>query len=126
MAHALIEDIFSERNTHFERSLRNDVFNDVRTSMMQNRSESGGEWWARFQALLDDQVDWPSEYLFKFIVPSEQLGELKEVFEGHPVRVRASSKGNYMSVTARLHMESSEAVLAVYQAAGRIQGVISL
>ena len=126
MVQALYDEIFSERNTRFERSLRNDVFNDVRTSIMQNRSESGKEWWANFQSLLDTQVEWPSEYLFKFIVPTDQLDEMKAVFGNHPVRVRASSKGNYMSVTARLHMASSDEVLAVYHAAGRIEGVISL
>jgi putative lipoic acid-binding regulatory protein len=40
--------------------------------------------------------------------------------------VRASSKGNYVSVTARLYMASSEEVLAIYHAAGRVDGVISL
>lgn len=93
---------------------------------MQHRSASARAWWDRFQALLDDQVEWPSEYLFKFIVPSAGLDALKAVFGMHPVNVRASSKGNYVSVTARLHMASSDEVLAIYQAAGEIEGVISL
>lgn len=83
-------------------------------------------WWAQFQALLDDQNDWPTEYLFKFIVPKAQIEALKAVFGEHPVLVRASSRGNYMSVTARMEMESSAEVIAVYEAAGQVQGVISL
>ena len=54
------------------------------------------------------------------------VDELKAVFGRHPVKVRASSKGNYVSVTARMHMTSSDDVLAVYREAGKVEGVISL
>ena len=93
--------------------------------MQKNPSESKA-WWHRFQSLLDGQLDWPTEYLFKFIVPKAHLEEMKGVFEGHPVKVRASRKGNYMSVTARMPVESSDEVLSIYQAAAEVEGVISL
>lgn len=93
---------------------------------MQPLSNARKEWWDRFQALLDDQIEFPSEYLFKFIVPSEQLDELKKVFHDHPVSVRSSSRGNYVSITAKIEMHSSEEVIAVYNAAGQVEGVISL
>jgi len=82
--------------------------------------------WARFKELLDDQNDWPARYTFKFIAPSDQLDELKALFGGHPVRVRASSKGNYKSVTAHLRMASSGDVIEIYKEASEIEGVISL
>lgn len=84
------------------------------------------EWWDRFRSLLDEQNEWPSTYLFKFIVPQTQLDEMKEVFGGRPVQVRASSKGNYVSVTARMQMGSSDEVVAVYEEAAKVEGVISL
>lgn len=93
---------------------------------MHNLSATDRAWWDRFQNLLDDQIEWPSEYLFKFIVPSERLDDLKRVFEGHPVKVRSSSKGNYKSVTARIKMHSSSDVVAVYNAVAEVEGVISL
>ena len=83
-------------------------------------------WWQQFQVLLDEQSDWPSEYLFKFIVPKAGLDEMKAIFGQVPVRVRASRKGNYLSVTARMEMHSSDEVVAVYTAAGQVEGVISL
>ena len=85
-----------------------------------------GDWWSRFRSLLDDQNEWPAIYTFKFIVPTEGLEDVKAVFEGHPVRVRESSKGNYMSLTARMKMDSSEAVVRVYKEVDRVDGVISL
>jgi len=92
----------------------------------QPDAENDEEWWDRFKELLDDQNDWPTRYTFKFIAPSDSLDRLKRVFDDHPVRVRESSKGNYKSVTAHLQMSSSEEVVAIYEEASDIDGVISL
>ncbi len=83
-------------------------------------------WWDRFQGLLDEQTEWPSRYVFKFIVPRAGLDDLKGVFGDHPVIVRASTKGRYISITAHLHMNSSQEVIHIYKAAGQVEGVISL
>ena len=93
---------------------------------MRELSSTGQEWWDNFQKLLEDQIDFPSEYIFKFIVPSENLDDLKSVFGHHPVEVRESRKGNYVSVTARMEMCSSDEVIAVYNAAAEVDDVISL
>lgn len=89
-------------------------------------SRKGRAWWRRFQALLDEQTDWPTMYTFKFIAPRPELGALKDLFGDHPVKVRTSSKGNYVSVTAQIEMSSSEEVLEIYSAAYEIEDVIAL
>ncbi|NBB75573.1 MAG: DUF493 family protein [Bacteroidetes bacterium] len=94
--------------------------------VISGSEKSGEEWWDEFKDLLDDQNDWPTKYTFKFIAPSQRLDALKDVFGDHPVQVRSSSKGNYMSVTARMRMDSSEAVVSIYEEASDIEGVISL
>lgn len=83
-------------------------------------------WWDQFQDLLDDQNEWPTEYVFKFIAPQEELDTLRSVFGRYPVDVRSSSKGNYISVTARMEVHSSDEIIAVYKAAAEVEGVISL
>lgn len=93
---------------------------------MRDLSNSGQEWWDNFQRLLEDQIDFPSEYIFKFIVPSGNLEDLKSVFGHYPVEVRESRRGNYVSVTARMEMNSSDEVIAVYSAAAEVEDVISL
>lgn len=99
---------------------------------MQNRTDDDGRaaegaaWWSRFENLLDDQTEWPAPYTFKFIAPRESLDALKALFGDHPVTVRASSKGNYVSVTAHVEMESSEDVISIYDAAAEIDGIIAL
>jgi putative lipoic acid-binding regulatory protein len=88
--------------------------------------QSDQGWWQNFKELLDDQNDWPTEYLFKFIVPRDGVEKMKKVFGEHPVRIRVSKKGNYASVTAKIEMGSSEEVVAIYTAAADVEGVLSL
>lgn len=90
------------------------------------QSSTSQEWWDRFQQLLDQDRSWPAEYLFKFIVPRPNLEKLQQLFGDHPVVIRASSRGRYVSVTARLRMQDSASVVELYRAAGEIPGVISL
>lgn len=87
---------------------------------------SSTEWWSDFQELLDDQNEWPTEYVFKFIVPSSGLDDVKQALGAEEVTTRESSRGRYVSVTARMHMDSSEAVVDVYRSVRGIEGVISL
>ncbi len=84
------------------------------------------QWWDRFQQLLDDGVEWPSEYVFKFIVPRDHLPEVEDLFHKVPVSVRESSKGNYASVTAKIEVHSSDEVIAMYTSAAKIEGIIVL
>lgn len=93
---------------------------------MTPSSKKGEAWWQHFQHLLDEQTEWPSIYVFKFIAPMAGLEDLKAVFGRYPVMVRSSSKGNYYSVTARMEMHSSDEIIAVYKAAAEVEGVISL
>lgn len=69
---------------------------------------------------------WPGPYLFKFIAPREKLDELKELFEGQMYTLRPSRTGKYTSLSCKKMMESSEAVIEVYERALAIEGVIAL
>ncbi len=93
---------------------------------MKNVPAEEDAWWRHFQELLDDQIDFPDEYLFKFIVPAHSLNALKNIFGRHPVTVRASSKGRYLSVTAKMEMHSSDEIVALYQAAAKVDQVMML
>lgn len=80
-----------------------------------------------FKERLDGYYDWPSPYLFKFIAPRERLDDVLALFgDEAEVSTRESERGNYVSVTAEIEMEGSDAVIAVYQEAGEIEGVMPL
>ncbi len=88
--------------------------------------ESQAEQWDSFKELLDEVNDWPSEYVFKFIVPKAGLASMQELFNEKEIVVRASARGNYLSITLRETVESADEVVAVYKRVGDIDGVISL
>lgn len=79
-----------------------------------------------FKEKLDSTYDWPALYTFKFIVPKGQEGEVKDLFANHDVTEKQSSKGNYISITAKIMAESSEKVVAYYVEANKIEGIIAL
>lgn len=86
----------------------------------------GGDNSETFKQLLDAQNEWPTEFVFKFIIPKDQLSALEKVLEGFQVKTRASRNGNYLAVTSTPIMESSEAVIRIYRAAAEIDGIVSL
>mgnify|MGYP002629182280 CR=1 FL=1 len=89
-------------------------------------SAEAKEWWANFKKLLDDNNEWPGVYIFKFIALKQNIPDLKEVFVGHEIDIKASSKGKYQSLTSRVLVASSDEIIDIYLRAGAIEGVISL
>jgi len=84
------------------------------------------EWIDNFRIKLDEHYSWPALYIFKFIVPSGKENELKNLFPLHTSTDKASTQGNYVSVTFNMMMPSSDAVIEVYQKAAAVQGLIAL
>ena len=81
---------------------------------------------AEFKAKLDDIHRFPTVYMFKFIVKEDKLTEVESLFPKEALSLKPSSKGNYTSVTAKLNMDSSDAVIAIYEKAHKIEGIIAL
>jgi len=79
-----------------------------------------------FKERLDAAHKWPCIFMFKFIMRPEQLADLKEIFPEEGWRSRPSSGGKYVAVTMERWVTSSEEVLAIYQKAALIEGVMLL
>jgi putative lipoic acid-binding regulatory protein len=79
-----------------------------------------------FQEKLDIEYQWPSLYAFKFIVPKGKEAAIKEIFVQHDAVEKASSKGNYISITIKIMAPSSNTVIDYYLKASKIEGVIAL
>ena len=79
-----------------------------------------------FREKLESEHAFPGEYIFKFIVPTQQVKEVEMLWtEGHLTK-RESSNGNYVSVTIRARVEGPEEVIATYRSASLINGLIAL
>lgn len=88
-------------------------------SMSSDKSE-------KFRELLDQSYQWPDFYSFKFIVKVENRDQVVALLDGHEVQFKLSEKGNYVSITSRLYVKTTDEVIEVYEAISRIPGVMSL
>lgn len=79
-----------------------------------------------FLELLNDQHEWPSDYLFKFVVPKAQLEELTKKIDLKEYESKESSTGKYISITFSWKMNCAEDVIKIYQKASEVKGLISL
>jgi uncharacterized protein len=94
--------------------------------MESHRTKLSDEQLAKLRELLQDQHTWPTDYLFKFIVPAKQVEKVRALFPHNKVSVRQSTKGKYVALTVTIWAESPDLVIAVYQKASDIEGLISL
>ncbi len=79
-----------------------------------------------FKDKLDSQHQWPSLYMFKFIVPAGKENEVFALFPMHELKTKPSKNGNYISVTAQIMMPSSDDVMKIYEEAHGIDGLVAL
>ncbi|MDG1252539.1 MAG: DUF493 family protein [Schleiferiaceae bacterium] len=83
-----------------------------------------------FKELLEQNYTWPSIYMFKFVCPAsnENIAFLGSLFnsETAEIQIRSSSKGNYISVTAKELMLSADKVIERYSKVRTIPGLLSL
>ena len=87
---------------------------------MNNKSILG------FRQKLDQQYNWPALYMFKFIVPRGKEKEIKKLFPKNDILEKLSNKGNYLSLTIKMMLNSSEEVIRIYNEADQVEGVIAL
>jgi putative lipoic acid-binding regulatory protein len=81
---------------------------------------------ASLKEQLDSQTDFPTLYMFKFIVPIGKEIEVAKLLPNNEVVFKKSTKGNYASVTIKAMMPSSESIIDIYRRASGIEGIISL
>ncbi|MCP4458849.1 MAG: DUF493 domain-containing protein [Cytophagales bacterium] len=79
-----------------------------------------------FRQKLDDQHTFPEEYIFKFIVPSDSVAKVVDLWSRGEIRKKPSSKGNYTSVTIIAQVDNSDQIVDIYQRASKIEGCIAL
>ncbi|KQC33714.1 hypothetical protein AAU57_10530 [Nonlabens sp. YIK11] len=88
------------------------------------------EFYEKLKLQLADTSLWPSKYLYKFIVPSQQskIVEIEQIFDnmGAVINTKESSKGKYTSLSILVKMKNPEHVIQKYKEVATVDGVISL
>ena len=87
-------------------------------------------FYKKLQWQLKETTQFPSDYLFKFIVPTtdNQVDEIKNLFNnnGAVINTKKSKTGKYSSLSVVLQIESASKVIEYYKKAEKIKGIISL
>ncbi|OJV67789.1 MAG: hypothetical protein BGO42_17350 [Flavobacterium sp. 40-81] len=88
------------------------------------------EFYHRLKEELTNSTLWPSEYLFKFIVPTdtEKVAIIEKSFDGvgAVIQTSQSKTGKYTSVSINVTMNSAQSVIDKYLELSKIEGIISL
>lgn len=87
------------------------------------------EFYIRLKEELSNTSAWPTEYLYKFIVPTDakKIEEVENAFDnmGAVIKTTKSKTGKYTSVSINVNMDSPEDVVAKYIEVSTIEGIIS-
>lgn len=73
--------------------------------------------------------EWPNVYLFKFIVPntSDKIALATALFDDSAeLTLTESSKGTYMSISAKELMMDVDSIIEKYNRSSEIEGLVAL
>ena len=88
------------------------------------------EFYIRLREELNNTSEWPTEYLYKFIVPTspKKIEEVENAFDnmGAVIQTKQSKTGKYTSLSVNVMMDNPESVVEKYIEVSNIEGIISL
>ncbi|WKS94867.1 DUF493 domain-containing protein [Riemerella columbina] len=94
------------------------------------QGQSPEQFYASLKEKLNEVHQFPTEYLFKFIIPNDaaKLTEIYKVFDEtqNTVSTRESKNGKYISASIQAFVLDSEQVINLYKAVEKIDGVMML
>lgn len=88
------------------------------------------DFYDRLRIELDNTNVWPAEYLFKFIVPTEdeKIEKVEKAFDGIGAIIvtKKSKTAKYTSISIDVQMQSAQNIIDKYLELSNIKGIISL
>ena len=87
-------------------------------------------FYIKLKATLEETTRFPTKYLYKFIVPTQDGGiqKVEGFFDNMNAVItkKESNKGNYTGVSILVKLNSAEEVINKYKEVATVKGVISL
>jgi putative lipoic acid-binding regulatory protein len=87
-------------------------------------------FYQKLKLQLDDTTNFPSDYLYKFIVQASdnRVKQVRQIFENsaQSISIKKSKTGKYNSISIVINLENSNEVISYYKQAEKIEGIISL
>ena len=88
------------------------------------------EFYERLRTELNNSNTWPAEYLFKFIVPTDQgkIEIVENAFNnmGAVIITKHSKTGKYTSISIDVQMTNAQKIIDKYLELSSVKGIISL
>ena len=88
------------------------------------------EFYERLRTELNNSNTWPAEYLFKFIVPTnqEKIETVENAFNnmGAVIVTKHSKTGKYTSISIDVQMTNAQKIIDKYLELSSVEGIISL
>ena len=96
-----------------------------------NEQKKTEEFYKKLKSQLYETASWPSDYLYKFIVKSDnkKIAEIESIFDnmGAVINTNESKNGKYTSVSINVTLKNPEEVIMKYkEVIENVEGVISL
>ena len=96
-----------------------------------NSTPNSEEFYEKLKRQLDETASWPAEYLYKFIVKTDnkKIVKLQSIFNnmGAVINTTVSKNAKYTSVSVNLLMRNPDAVIEKYkEVSEKVEDVISL
>lgn len=90
------------------------------------------EFYTKLKSQLEELTVFPTLYLYKFIVPTEEndnkVQAVSEQFDnlGATIKTKKSKNGKYTSLSIEVKMNSADDIIEKYKEVTKIEGIISL
>lgn len=88
------------------------------------------DFYKRLKSELETSTSWPSQYLYKFIVPStgNNVDRVQNAFNamGAIIHTNKSKTGKFTSLSIEVTMEDPQSVINKYLEVSDIEGIVSL
>ena len=93
---------------------------------MDNREQ----FYKKLKKKLKKDTQFPTKYLFKFIVPSDpvRIDQIEALFDhaGAVIQKKESRTGKFTSVSIYVIMKKADDIILTYMEAEKVEGIISL
>ncbi|MBQ0151285.1 MAG: DUF493 domain-containing protein [Chryseobacterium sp.] len=95
-----------------------------------NEHASPEEFYISLKEKLENNHDFPEDYLFKFIIPTDEakLTEIYKVFDGikFTMQNRESKNAKYTACNINAFVLDADQVISIYKQVGKIENVMLL
>lgn len=104
---------------------------DKRFEVLGNdKNQHTDDFYVNFKEKLEQAHSFPSDYIFKYITPSEQsaIARLHSIFESaySSFTTRDSKNGKYTCVTIKVPVNDADDIIIYYRQTASIEGLMAL